>query len=141
VARLPSFCTTRLKRTPDVVVLAMDSSNAGAHEPGRRSESYDDATIEFFIERYGRTRQEFKETIAYLINNRERIRDAELERLEAETQKLIDKLKDIDREKLLEEIACFKDILILQKRLLRENGKKGHGRETKKARSRRPTKR
>lgn len=51
------------------------------------------------------------------------LKEVELQRLEIEAQKLLDRLKDIDREKLVEEIMCFKDILALQKQLLCKNEK------------------
>ncbi len=88
-------------------------------------EAYENETTEDFIKRYSSAKDELKETIDYLILHREMIRDVELDRLEEESQKLIEKLHDIDREKLLEEIKCFKDILALQKRLI-ENKEKGN---------------
>ncbi|MDA2934584.1 hypothetical protein MYX82_09610 [Acidobacteria bacterium AH-259-D05] len=92
----------------------------------KKYENYENETTEDFITRYSSTENELKETIDYLILHREMIRDVELDRLEQESQKLIEKLQDIDREKLLEEIKCFKDILALQKRLIQKNGNGGH---------------
>ena len=89
----------------------------------KKYETYENETTEDFIKRYSSTENELKETIDYLILHREMIRDVELDRLEEESQKLIEKLHDIDREKLLEEIKCFKDILALQKRLIQTNDK------------------
>ncbi|MDA2933473.1 hypothetical protein MYX82_03930 [Acidobacteria bacterium AH-259-D05] len=89
----------------------------------KKYEAYENETTEDFIRRYSSTENELKETIDYLIQHREMIRDVELDRLEEESEKLIEKLHDIDRQKLLEEIKCFKDILALQKRLLQKNDK------------------
>ena len=87
----------------------------------KKYENYENETTEDFITRYSSTENELKETIDYLIQHREMIRDVELDRLEKESQKLIEKLEDISRLKLLEEIQCFKDVLTLQKRLIENN--------------------
>lgn len=58
------------------------------------------------------------ETIAWLIEHREELRDQEIKRLEAEAKKLIEALEEIDRDKLLEELRCFKDVLALQRRVV-----------------------
>ena len=49
------------------------------------------------------------------------MRDVELEKLEVQAQEVLDKLKELELEKMLEEIQCFKEILSLQKRLLKAN--------------------
>lgn len=84
-------------------------------------ESFENQTAEDFIRKHSRTEEELRETISYLIQHRELIRDVELQKLEEESRKLIERLHGISREKLIEEIKCFKDILALQRRLL-ENG-------------------
>ena len=87
----------------------------------KKYEAHQNETIEDFIKRYSSTETELREIISYLIHHRELMRDVELERLEAEAQKLTEKLRDNDRNQLLEEISCFKDILALQKKLIQEN--------------------
>jgi len=62
-----------------------------------------------------------RETIAYLIEHRQKLRDKELVRLEKEADTLLKKLERIEQEQIVEEIKCFKEILSLQKRLI-ENG-------------------
>ncbi|MBI4454774.1 MAG: hypothetical protein HY644_02625 [Acidobacteria bacterium] len=81
-----------------------------------------DAAVEF-LTRYCRTEIELKASIEFVIQHREQMKDAELSRLEAEAQTLLDKFNKVKQHKLLEEIRCFKDILGLQKQLLRKNGK------------------
>ena len=73
------------------------------------------------ITRYSRTNTELKDTITYLILHRVQLRDEQICRLETESQRLKDKLNDIDRKKLLKEIECFKEILALQKQMLQQN--------------------
>ena len=82
--------------------------------------SYDRETVDDVIERYSRTHDELRDTIAYLIRHRETLRDLELGRLRSEADRLIDKLRSIDQEKLVEELKCFRDILALQRRLIQE---------------------
>ena len=84
----------------------------------KKYEAHNNETTEDFISRYSRTETEFKDTIEYLIRHREMLRDVELEKLEAESDKLIHALHDLDRERLLEELRCFKDIMSLQRRLV-----------------------
>ena len=69
---------------------------------------------------------ELREIISYLIQNREMLRDRELERLQAEADGLLNKLRKNQQDRLLESIACFKDILALQKALLSQNGEPGN---------------
>ncbi len=95
--------------------------NKSNEEFFKKYEAYENESTEDFIRRYSSTESELRETIAYLIQHREMIRDVELDRLEIESQKLIEKLEEINRQKLLEEIKCFKDILALQKRLIQNN--------------------
>ncbi len=68
---------------------------------------------------------ELRETISYLIRKRERLRARELRRLEAESAKLLVRLKDNKRCQLIEEISCFKEILGLQRRLLKKRDRHG----------------
>jgi hypothetical protein len=79
------------------------------------------AAAEDFITRYSRTNTELRDTIVYLILHREQVKDQQICRLEMESQRLTDKLNDIDRKKLSVELECFKEILALQKRLIKQN--------------------
>ena len=81
-------------------------------------DAYNDETTDDIIRRYSRTESEFRETIDHLIRRREMLRDAELEKLEAESDRLITALEELDREKLLEELRCFKEVLELHRRLV-----------------------
>ena len=76
------------------------------------------------------TVEELRDVISFLIDQREAIRDVELRQLEDEAGTLIEKLQDIDRRKLLEEIKCFKEVLSLHKRLVEKNGGAGRRGET-----------
>lgn len=87
----------------------------------RKYDNYENQTMKEFILKHSSTRKELEETISYLIQHREMLRDVELERLEAESEKLLRKLREIDTEIILEEIQCFKEILSLQKKLIEEN--------------------
>lgn len=86
-------------------------------------EANENQTTEELIRQHSSTKKELEEIISYLIQHREMMRDVELERLQAETEALLDKLKKIEAEKMMEEIKCFKEILALQKRLMEENDK------------------
>jgi len=83
----------------------------------KRFEAFEKQSAEEFILRYGSTRKELKETIAFLIRHREMLRDTELERLEAESNKLLKIVRNLEVEMMLEEIRCFKEILSLQKKI------------------------
>ena len=83
----------------------------------RSYESHQKQTMEDLL-KYSRSETEVREIIGYLIQNRELMQDAEIEKLEAESQNLIKKLKDIKVKKLLEEIECFREVLALQKNLV-----------------------
>ena len=84
-------------------------------------ESFENESTEDFIKRHSRTQAELRETIDFLIRHRELVRDIRLQKLESESQKLVKRLREIDHEKLVEELKCFKDVLGLQ-RHLSENG-------------------
>ena len=89
----------------------------------RRYEAFENETAEDFLRRYSSTEVELRDTIAYLIRHRELIRDVELKLLEAEAQKLLEQLRGTNLKKLLAEIECFKDILVLHRRLIEKDGK------------------
>ncbi len=95
--------------------------NQTNHEQGSNNDSQNPLD-EFFDLEAG----ELHETITFLIAHREQLLDEELERLEEESRHLIDSLGDINRQKLLVEIRCFKEILALQKRLIEEDAGQHH---------------
>ena len=92
-------------------------------------EARQNETVDDYIARQAGTAQELREMISFFIHHREMIRDCEIEVLEDETQKLIEKLADTKRKILLEELQCFKDVLALHKRLLKKDDEQGDGRE------------
>lgn len=71
-----------------------------------------------FLNRFSKTEAELKETIEYLISHRLMIKETELESLEHKAKSLLKKIKEIETEKLIEEINCFKNVLLLQKKLI-----------------------
>lgn len=81
----------------------------------------DDKTPKYLDEFFDLAVDELQEMIEFLIAHRERLRDEEIDRLEQESQHLIEGLGDINRRKLLAEIQCFKEILALQRRLIEDN--------------------
>ena len=83
----------------------------------RSYESHQKQAMEDFL-KYSRSETEIREIIGYLIQHRELIRDAQIQELEDESEKLLEKLKSVKRKKLLEEIECFKEVLALQKNLV-----------------------
>ncbi len=87
---------------------------------------HEQESLEDFIKRYSVTETELRETIAYLINHRQLLRDAELEVLQVEAESLVKRLKDTKLKMLVEEIECFKEILDLHKRLLEKNDNPGY---------------
>ncbi len=89
----------------------------------KKYEAYEKESVEDFIKRYSSTEKELRDTIAYLIRHREMMRNVEIKKLESEAQMLLEKLKETNLKKLVEEIECFKDILSLHKRLLENNDK------------------
>lgn len=88
----------------------------------RHEDKYERETVDDVIERYSRTDDELHDTIDYLIRHRAMLRDVELKRLRSETAKLVETLRTLERDKLAEELKCFRDILALQRRLIEEGG-------------------
>ena len=74
---------------------------------------------------YDLTTAELRDVMAFLIAQREELRDSELKKLEEEAAGLIGKLQEVDRRKLLEELTCFKDVLALQRRALEKDDLSG----------------
>ena len=63
---------------------------------------------------------EVREMIGFLILHRQDLRDDALLALEKETEKLLEQLDMVSREKLVVELRCFKTVLRLQRRLVQE---------------------
>ena len=64
------------------------------------------------------TSADLREAIWLLIERRERMRDQESIRLDAESGQLLDKIDTIDRDKLVEELRCFRDVLAPHRQLV-----------------------
>ncbi len=64
------------------------------------------------------TSADLREAIWLLIERRERMRDQESIRLDAESGQLLDKIDTIDRDKLVEELRCFRDVLAPHRELV-----------------------
>lgn len=67
-----------------------------------------------------------------LVETREQQRDAAFSELDKEAKRLIRKLRETTHHLLLEELACFKDILVLQRKLDDDN--KGPNRTSRQCR-------
>ncbi len=87
----------------------------------KKYNAHDNESAEDFIKRHSRTRAELRQTIEFLIRHREMVRDVELQKLESQSKQFVERLREIDRQKLVEEMKCFKDVMGLQRRLS-ENG-------------------
>ena len=85
-----------------------------------RPRSADQARIEEFFDF---TVGELRETIEFLISHRERLRDEQLARLERESELLIGRIDRLEKQKLLAELDCFREVLSLQKRLIEEDAR------------------
>ena len=82
----------------------------------------DDAVA--YLGNHSTTEAERRETIAFLIRRREKLRDCELEVLDGEIAELLQWLNLLQRRRLIEELACFKDILALHHRLIGKEDEK-----------------
>ncbi|MDA2934219.1 hypothetical protein MYX82_07735 [Acidobacteria bacterium AH-259-D05] len=100
----------------------MENKQLNDDQMRRIYQSYEKEALDEFLN-LCMTENQLRETVTYLIERREQLKNEQLEKLEAESQKLIEKLKDINGLKLLEELQCFKEILALQKRLIQMNEK------------------
>lgn len=78
----------------------------------------DDITDKDFLARFSHDEAEMREAISILIHRRELLRDCEIELLEDECSKLLDRIADAKQRILLEELNCFKQVLRLHKRLI-----------------------
>ena len=69
----------------------------------------------------GATSEELRELVTSLIEHRERVRDDELGRLERESDALLNDLDQLDRKRLVAELRCFKEVVSLHRRLIRND--------------------
>ncbi len=65
--------------------------------------------------------RDLQKIIDHFIELRQSLKDSELKKLEAKTEILLKKIKEIHYERLFEEIKCFKDIKYLHKKLIEKN--------------------
>ena len=79
-----------------------------------------------FLKGLRSTERELRDIIEYLIQHRELLRDAELEKLENDARTLMEKLEKSRRAALLEEISCFKEILQLHREMIEDHDKPQH---------------
>lgn len=86
----------------------------------RRREAWEREAVEAFLAKFERNSEELRDGIEYLIRQRERLRDEAIAELEAASARLMKELAVLNQRKLLEELACFRDVLALQRRLLDE---------------------
>ncbi len=87
----------------------------------RDAEERDCGTAEF-LARFAGSDSELRDAFSYLIERRELLRDCEIEQLEHSSDELMAQLADLKRKILVEELACFKDVMALYKTLRRNNG-------------------
>ena len=87
----------------------------------RNAEARDCSTAEF-LARFQAGTDELREAISFLMRRRELLRDSEIEQLEQACGALMDQLADLKRKILLEELACFKDVMALYRTLHQANG-------------------
>ncbi len=83
--------------------------------------AFENQSAEEFLAKFNSSKAELRELIDHLIQHRQLLRDAEIECLEREAQRLVERLKENKVAILVEEIDCLKDILALQKERSRSN--------------------
>lgn len=86
----------------------------------QKYDAHEKETVDDIIKRYSSTESELHHTVSSLMDSRYQRRDCELESLEEKSKKLLKQLQGIHIQRMLEELQCFKDVLALQKRLLKE---------------------
>ena len=87
----------------------------------------EDGALPQFIEDLSLAEFELRDVINYLIENRELIRDGEIEKLEKRAQLVMDKIQVAKKRKeLLAELQCFRDVLALHKKIIEEYDEPHH---------------
>jgi hypothetical protein len=80
---------------------------------------YLDGTLNELLARHAASAEEACELINRLIQHRERLREQELERLRLEEAMLLSRLEHVRHAALVSELACFKDVLKLHRKLVK----------------------
>lgn len=88
----------------------------------KSAESIDDSTHDF-LNRIVTNSDELREAISFLIHRRELLRDCEIEQLQHACDELLEQLADRKQQMLLEELACFKEVMALYRRLPKNHDK------------------
>ena len=91
----------------------------------KKYEAREENGLADFLHHLTSSESELREIISFVIQNREHQRDQELARLQADTDDLLNRLRDNQSERLLECIACFKDIVGLHRQLVEQNDEQG----------------
>ena len=78
-------------------------------------------TFDAYLARHVSNQADLKNAIAFLIHRRELLRDCEIELLEHHCDRLIEQIADTKQKILLEELECFKEVIALHKRLLKND--------------------
>ncbi len=86
--------------------------------PYRKDPLEDFECTEEFLARFSHDEAELREAISHLIRHRELLRDCEIEMLEDQCEKLMERITKAKQRILLEELECFKEVLRLHKRLM-----------------------
>ncbi len=87
----------------------------------KKYDTYGQETVDDIISRYSSSESERHHTISSLIETRYKQRDAELESLEEKSKRLLKRLQAIHIQRMLEELQCFKEVIVLQKRFTHNN--------------------
>ena len=99
----------------------MDKTKLTDEELTKKLQQYEKECSDF-LQWTPTTRSELSDIIEYLIEHRQALKEKELRRLEMESEGLLEKLRELDKQKLIEELHCFKEILTFHKVLLEDNG-------------------
>ena len=91
-------------------VMCMRQTKLTDKEFYQRYDAFDRAAVEELL---NAASGDVRNAIDYLVEHRTRIRDSEIARLEKESSQLLGRVQSLDREKLVEELRCFKDVLSL----------------------------
>ena len=92
-------------------------------EFARMYESFEKETLEDIVKKNNFSKNELDNTLHHLIINREKVLDFELNYIDEEAKNRVKHIDDVKKQKLLEEIRCFKEMISLQKHLNELRGK------------------
>lgn len=111
-------CTTSLLNTarrPNV----MESNKLSDEEISTKLQELGQECAEF-VHWQATTQVELDELITHLMSRRQEVKAAQLKRLDLEAEELLNKLRAIETQKLIEEVRCFKEVLSFQQYLLQK---------------------